>query len=1099
MQIVSIFQRLKMKVEPSFLDQEIPHISSFALTVKDAADIVEAYRNRSLAEDVKILEELGGSNGLIEKLNSSKTTGLLSNDDHQERISIYGRNKPAKEKKFSYFELCWIALKDPTLRVLIVAGLISLIIGVVLEDHPEYAWIEGFAIIVAVVVVVNVGAINDYQKQNKFNDLKKQNRKGKQITILRDGNWFSVHPKVLLVGDIVKLENGITIPADGVLLEGSDVEVIEAAMTGENENIKKCSIKEASSHLNNYLAEHPDAFEAAKEIDKHHDIPSPVVLSGTNLAEGIGEMIVIAVGKNSAEGRIMELATQEESETPLMRKLNKLTETVAKIGIICALITSISLYIRFAIEKATGDEFDNGSDPAKLVKYFIIGITVLVVAIPEGLPLAVTISLAYSVKKMQKENNLVRKMNACETMGGADMICSDKTGTLTQNKMTVNEFWSGVTCYSMDKGTLPQKVLKPESLYLIKEAIFTNTSAYIDPTKGEQGSKSEIALILFMNVIGHGDYKETRQVYFERFNRNFPFSSKRKRSSIVITKEGGQRRVHLKGAAEIVLKSCKTFLTAEGETRMIDDESQRTISSIISIMTDRALRVLALAYKDLPNDIEIEALDENGFPSIENFGFTLLGFAGIRDPLRDEVPDAVKKCQSAGIKVRMVTGDNKATAKAIAKECHIITSDHSTVLEGKEFAEMTGGTVCEVCRTKICPCPRNEKEREKSDKKIRVDVVDNFEKFKEIVPNLAVLARSAPDDKYTLVTGLRQMGHVVAVTGDGTNDAPALRKADIGFAMGIAGTEMAKEAAGIILMDDNFTSIVRAVVWGRNIYDNIRSFLQFQITVNLVAVISAMVGAIVVQQSPLTSVQLLWVNLIMDSFASLALATDPPSDKHLTRKPYKRNEFIISKTMWKNVIGQSCLQLIIVFGILFAGEYMIPENDTRSAIIKNGDFVGSGRNYHFDGEKDYYDKFRDPDYGPSRHLTFIFNVFVLLQLTNEINSKKLRDEVNVFERVFSNWLFIVIILGTYGTQALIVHVTGYAFSVSFYGLSGYQWLICFALSTLSFIWRLFLLLIPSEVFPEVISKQTSNNEIEALSSRFLSFRSPRLGNLNSFK
>ena len=1089
-----------MKVRPiDCVDKEDPEASSFQLSIEEASDIVEAYRKRTLGEDLKLIEEMGGQNSLIERLKSNKATGLLSTEDFSERIEFYGRNKPPKDKKFTYFELCWIALKDPTLRVLLVAGLVSLIIGVVLEKHPEYAWIEGFAIIVAVFVVVNVGAINDYQKQNKFNALKKQNRAGKQITILRDGIWFTVHPKSLLVGDIVKLENGVSIPADGILIESSGAEVVEAAMTGENDNIKKLSFNESLVVLEEYIQAHPEVLDSTAEVDRHHDVPSPVLLSGTNLAEGIGTMLVIAVGKNSAEGRIMELASQAEIETPLMRKLNKLTETVAKIGIACALVTSISLYIRFGAEFAVNDkEFDNSSDPGKLIKNFIIGITVLVVAIPEGLPLAVTISLAYSVKKMQKENNLVRKMNACETMGGADMICSDKTGTLTQNKMTVNEFLAGTSCITVDKATSPGKVIKPETLCLVKEAIFTNTTAYIDPSKGEQGSKSEIALILFMMSLGHGDYNETRQNYFERHFKLFPFSSKRKKSSIMVTKENGQKRVHLKGAAEIVLKSCQYYLNADGEPSLIDQDA---FNKIIFNMTDRALRVLALAYKDLgtENDVNLDKLDSNGFPAIENSGFTLIGFAGIRDPLRDEVPDAVKKCQMAGIKVRMVTGDNKATAKAIAKECYIINSDRDVVMEGKEFAKLTGGTVCELCKTKICPGPRNDKETEKSDRKLRVDIVNDFDKFKELIPNLAVLARSAPDDKYTLVTGLRQMGHVVAVTGDGTNDAPALRKADIGFAMGIAGTEMAKEAAGIILMDDNFTSIVRAVVWGRNIYDNIRSFLQFQITVNLVAVISAMVGAITIKQSPLTSVQLLWVNLIMDSFASLALATDPPSDKHLKRKPYKRNEFIISRTMWKNIIGQAVLQLIIVFGVLYAGEHMLPERDDNEHILKNGDYVISGRNYGFNGDTEYLDHFEDPDIGPSRHLTFIFNTFVLMQLTNEINSKKLRNELNVFERVFSNWLFIVIIVMTYGVQALIVHTAGYAFSVSFYGLSYIQWLIGLAISLLSLVWRLVLLPIPSEVFPEVIYIQTSNNEMEAQGSLLLSFRSSRLNHISSLK
>lgn len=1062
-----------MKVEPSFFcDQDAPLISNFLLTIKDASDIVEAYRSRQIGEEITLIEELGGINGITEKLKSNRSTGLLSTEDHSERKSLYGVNKPQKEKKFSYCELCIEALRDRTLRVLILSGLVSLIFGATLDEHPQYGWIEGFAIIIAVAVVVNVAAVNDYQKQSKFNDLKKQNRDGKRVDLLRDGNWQTVHPKVLMVGDIIRLENGVTIPGDGILIEGSSVEVVESAMTGENENIKKLGFKEAVVLLQEFYKQNPELRDGTGDADRHHDVPSPVVLSGTNLAEGMGVMIVVAVGKNSAEGRIMELAGQAEVITPLMRKLNKLTETIAKIGITCALITTLSLYLRFGIEFAVGvrTSFDKSSDPTLLIKFFIIGITVLVVAIPEGLPLAVAISLAYSVKKMQKENNLVRKLHACETMGGADMICSDKTGTLTQNKMTVNEFWAGITCYSPEKNVLPQKVLKPESLYLIKEAIFTNTSAYIDPEKGQQGSKSEIALILLMQSIGHSDYIQTRQSFFSRFNKVFPFSSKRKRSSIIISKENNQKRAHLKGAAEIVLKSCNTYLNSEGETVMLNEESMNMITNVISNMTERALRVLALAYKDLTNTTDFESLDLNGFPAIENFGFTLIGFAGIRDPLRDEVPGAVRTCQKAGIKVRMVTGDNKATARAIAKECFIINSDSATVMEGKEFSELTGGTVCEECRTKVCPCPRNDTELKvtKTSRKIRNDVVANFEAFKEFVPNLAVLARSAPDDKYTLVTGLRQMGHVVAVTGDGTNDAPALRKADIGFAMGIAGTEMAKEAAGIILMDDNFNSIVRAVVWGRNVYDNIRSFLQFQLTVNLVAIISAVVGAITIQQSPLTSVQLLWVNLIMDSFASLSLATDPPSDKHLERKPHRRDDFIISRVMWKNIIGQAVLQLIIILTMVYAGEYFLPEYANDKSIEKNGEFVISGRLYTYKGYKDYKEKYDDPEIGPSRHFTYIFNIFVLMQLTNEINARKLRNEVNVFEGMLNNWLSISISLLTYALQVLIIYIGGYAFGVSLYALTGYQWLICLCVSLLSFVWRFFLLLIPNKVFPEVI-------------------------------
>ena len=392
---------------------------------------------------------------------------------------------------------------------------------------------------------------------------------------------------------------------------------------------------------------------------------------------------------------------------------------------------------------------------------------------------------------MQKENNLVRKMYSCETMGGSDIICSDKTGTLTQNKMTVNELWVGGLFYNFEKKNSP-RFIKNDFLSLLRESIFLNTTAFIDPKKGQQGSKSEIALLLLMNSLGCSDYLEMRLNAFESFHKFFPFSSKRKKSSVVVTKDNNALRLHIKGAPEVVIKSCSHYLNADGSVVTLENEDTELLNTTINQMTERALRVLALAYKDMTK-CNLDLTDENGFPAVESNGLVLIALAGIRDPIREEVPDAVIKCQNAGIRIIMVTGDNKSTAKAIAKECNIITSDSQIVMEGKEFAELTGGTVCETCRTKDCPCPRNKKLAEKEKKQLRKDTIGNFSAFKTFIDKLAVVARSSPDDKYTLVTGLKQMGHVVAVTGDGTNDAPALRKADIGFAMGITGTEMAKK------------------------------------------------------------------------------------------------------------------------------------------------------------------------------------------------------------------------------------------------------------------------------------------------------------------
>ena len=1066
-------------------DSETPFSSSFSVTVDDLIKIPEKYMKRKLDDDIEYITSLGGLGEICKKLKTTKDAGYNSADTSKERELTFGSNRPREVKRDTYWEICWEALGDLTLRILIVSGLISIILGSALDEHKEYAWIEGFAIIIAVVVVVNVTAVNDMQKQKKFLDLQEQNRKIKIVNLLRDGNWILIHPNELLVGDIIKVENGITIPADGILIEAHQVETLEASMTGENDNIKKVSYAESVELRAEFLKHNPGLADMTFTEDRHHDIPSPVVLSGTNLAEGFGIMVVIAVGKNSCEGRIVELAEQESESTPLMMKLDSLAESIGKGGLAAAIVTVLALFLRIIIVRSKDSKWGEGNPAQEFVQAFIIGITVLVVAIPEGLPLAVTISLAYSVKKMQKDNNLVRKMHACETMGGADMICSDKTGTLTQNKMTVSEFWAGGALVSFERSRPSHKTFQAEYLHLLKEAIFTNSSASIDKSGKQIGSKTEIAMLLLMQNFGHNDYEETRNIYKNRAFKLFPFSSRRKRSSIQISLENGSKRLHVKGASEVLAEKCTHFLTADGSLRELTENELFNVGSVIQDMTERALRVIALAYKDLKTEIDLDELNEAGFPKVEDSGLTLIGLAGIRDPIRDEVPEAVKKCQRAGITVRMVTGDNKATARAIAKECFIITSDEHIVMEGKEFAMRTGGTICKRCKVKACECPRTKADVKKTGKKIRKDVVQNFDSFKDLIKSLAVLARSSPDDKYTLVTGLKQLGHVVAVTGDGTNDAPALKKADIGFAMGIAGTEMAKEAAGIILLDDNFNSIVRAVVWGRNIYDNIRCFLQFQLTVNVVAVVLAMVGAITIQQSPLGSVQLLWVNLIMDSFASLALATDPPTDKHLERKPHKRKEFMIEKIMWKHIFGQAFMQLCVLFTMTYAGEYFLP--DFYSDFELKGT-VEVGRNYHFDGEDDYKDKFNDPNIGPSEHFTYIFNVFVLFQLTNEYNSRKLRDEFNCFSGLSKNWIFSVIWVGTFCVQIIIVSFGNIPFGCAIYGLSFIQWLVCCAFALMSFIWRLFLIMIPSGRFPQAGQREHEG----VLGEGVLSFR----GSLN---
>ena len=1034
---------------------------SFNIPAADLAAIADVYLKRTICEEVDLVGRLGGIETFERRLRTNFQSGLSNGVDFSERISHFGSNKPAPVYRRSYCKIVWDVLEDTTLRILLVAGLVSLILGVTVSEHKEYDWIEGVAILMAVLIVTQVTAVNDFQKEMKFAKLQEENKRQKAVTVIRDGIANIMHPSEVLVGDIVEIATGMAVPADCLLLLGNDVEAMEAAMTGESDNLKKKTVMECMMEKEEMgmVMETPDGK------DHHHDVPSPLVLSGTNISQGTGLMLAIAVGSWSAEGKLRDLAEKSDEDTPLMQKLTKLAENIGKAGLAMAIITVLGLYIRFGVEMIHRD-WDSSSDPMTLVEFFVTGVTIVVVAIPEGLPLAVTISLAYSVKKMQKQNNLVRRMYACETMGGANNICSDKTGTLTQNKMTVVRMYKAGGIVDFEQSASSVRTFSPEFFALLKEGICTNTTAYINEKGEEMGYKTEIALVRLLLSSGHTDYQGLRKSYQARPNKVHPFNSKRKRSSIVITvPETGHRRVHVKGASEIILSLCETMYDQDGLSSPLTPMLREDITRVIESMAEASLRTIGLAYSDIGPDVDLNAVDEEGFPMIEREKLVLLAIAGIKDPVRPEVPEAVLICQRAGITVRMVTGDNEITARAIAKECHIIENEETAVvMEGKHFYEEIGGIICENCKdVEVCTCAKDERKK-KDGQKVRNDVVKNLEKFKEITEGLRVLARSRPEDKYALVTGLKQLGNIVAVTGDGTNDAPALRKADIGIAMGLAGTEMAKEAASIILMDDNFASVVNAVKWGRNIYDNIRRFLQFQLTVNIIAVTCAVVGAFTIQQSPLTAVQMLWVNLIMDTLASLALATEPPSDEHLKRKPYNRKEYIVSKIMWKHIMGQAVMQLVILFVLMYDGENILLEFQHGDEFMRNPlntDYVRSGRLYKLNGDEDYKPYFDDPNIGPSRHFTYIFNIFVLMQLFNELNCRKIRDEWNIFQRSCSNATFWIIWVITLFAQVLMVQVGNRALSVHTAGLTVEQWLICIAFSVLPLFWRGALLLIPS--------------------------------------
>lgn len=931
-------------------------------------DIVHAYVTRTTCEDVNALEQAGSTPQLLWDLNVIPTNGLNDKNelDIETRRKQGGSNSMPKKELTPFYKMVWAASEDFMLRILMLAAILSLTLGLAFAENKKVEWIEGAAILFAVLIVILVTAVNDYLKEKQFANLFEQEEKF--CNCIRGGELIKLNMQELVVGDIIQLETGDEIPADALIISAHELKVDESSLTGETDAVSKATIEECSKEKISRLDEISAVEEAAKEGESrtgHHIIASPIVLSGSAVTAGTARAIVVAVGLRSTMGKLFSKLAVDTEPTPLQNKLNALARDVGKAGLIAAAITLLALvleyWITYAVKK---DARESGTASVRaMVEYLITAITIVVVAVPEGLPLAVTISLAFSVGRMLKDQNFVRRLAACETMGGANEICSDKTGTLTKNIMEVEAFWNG-SALQYNIATLPiAEIPLPsgEHRTILAHNMAVNSTGYLETSEVEigdgsgnkktvikqVGSPTECAMLQFLTLIGY-NYDAIRKMFSGRkietldaasakmyessppeqelIQCKIPFSSDRKAMSTIVKHPSDPNllRIFTKGASEVVLRRCAFRVDSEGTLKALPEQKlQKIEDAIILQLAASALRTICIAYKDFnPSEHpDWDTADPTNplFQKVET-ELICLGIAGIRDPVREEVPAAVKKCQAAGIKVRMCTGDNLETAKQIAIQSNIFHPEKGGLaMLGPEFLKLVGGVVCENCQTEICPCQTGEKKvedeadaeekpaepgccgcmRRKSNRnndgtKSRVDVLGDPIAFDRIADRLEVLARSQPNDKYALVTGLKNRGAIVAVTGDGSNDAPALKKADVGFAMGITGKEVAKQAADIVLLDDNFESIVKACKWGRNIYDNIQRFLQFQLTVNVVAVITAFVGSVILRGSPLSAVQLLWVNLIMDTFAALALATELPTDKLLDRPPNSRTEYLVN-------------------------------------------------------------------------------------------------------------------------------------------------------------------------------------------------------------
>lgn len=801
---------------------------------------------------------------MSQSTNEPHLTGLTDQEVIASREKN-GINLLTPPKRPSIWKLYLEKFQDPVIRVLLVAAVFSLIISII---ESEYA--ETIGIFFAIFLATGIGFYFEYDANKKFDLL---NAVGEEtpVTVIRNGKIKEIPRKDIVVGDIVVLNTGEEVPADGTLVEAVSLQVNESTLTGElmvNKTTDKAHFDEEATY------------------------PSNAVMRGTTITDGHGIMRVDRVGDATEIGKVARQSTEQSQEqTPLNIQLTKLANLIGKAGFTIAALTFIvftskDLYSFITSENFIGiNDWHSWLEIARIVlKYFMMAVTLIVVAVPEGLPMSVTLSLALNMRRMLKTNNLVRKMHACETMGAITVICTDKTGTLTQNLMQVYEA-------QVDES-------QPD---LVAEGIAANSTAFLEEkAEGEKpsgvGNPTEIALLLWLNSKGK-DYMKLREE--AKVVNQLTFSTERKYMATLVDSPIQKKRIlYIKGAPEIVMSKCNL------EKAQIDKYNEQLLA-----YQNKAMRTLGIAYKVVPENASDDCAELVG-----EGGMTFLGIFAISDPIRPDVPNAVKKCQSAGIGIKIVTGDTPGTATEIARQIGLWTPEDTerNRITGVEFAALSD------------------------------------EEALDRVLELKVMSRARPMDKQRLVQLLQQKGAVVAVTGDGTNDAPALNHAQVGLSMG-TGTSVAKEASDITLLDDSFNSIATAVMWGRSLYKNIQRFIVFQLTINVVALLSVLLGAFFGTELPLTVTQMLWVNLIMDTFAAMALASIAPSMDVMNEKPRRRTDFIITPVMRNTIFGVGLGFLIILMGLL--------------VYFKN---LSDGMDTH--------------------HLTVFFTIFVMLQFWNLFNA-----------------------------------------------------------------------------------------------------------------
>lgn len=851
-------------------------------------------------------------------IDKNKRIGLTDEQVKQSREQ-HGKNVLTPPQRTSLWKLYLDKYRDPIIQILLVAAFVSLILAFI-----EKNFMETIGIFVAVFLATTVGFYFERDAAKKFNLLTALSEE-QPVKVRRNGKVMEIPRHDVVVGDVVLVEVGDEVPADGELIVCNDLQINESALTGE------------------------PVAEKSLEGGGDGAYPRNVILRSTMVMNGRGEFVVTAVGDATEIGKVAKKSTEQTSvETPLHMQLDKLAKMISKVGS----VVSVAAFFIFLIHDILTNPAWGGKDyfyMAEIVlKYFMMAVTLIVMAVPEGLPMAITLSLALNMRRMLKSNNLVRKLHACETMGAVTVICTDKTGTLTQNKMQVSAL-----------------ELKQGDEALLDTAIALNSTAELNDGK-PIGNPTESALLLWLDAQGK-DYEELRKQV--NVCKQLPFSTERKMMA-TLAEVDGETYLFVKGAPEIVMKKC-----------IIEDRMQRQSAEELDEWQHKAMRTLAFAYKKVEPSImrtsrtstaEVVAL-------LDANDLLLQAIAAITDPIRPDVPAAVQECRHAGIEVKVVTGDTAATAMEIGKQIGVFEDEPENI--GAD------GSLTSLDQQMIT----GEQWEALSDE-------EAYERAKDI----RVMSRARPTDKQRLVAMLQKRGEVVAVTGDGTNDAPALHYAHVGLSLG-SGTSVAKEASDMTLLDDSFKSIANAVMWGRSLYRNLQRFLFFQLVVNVAALLLVLGGSVIGTEMPLTVTQILWVNLIMDTFAALALASLPPSHEVMKDKPRKASDFIINKS--------------IGFGILFCGIVFFL---VMFALLVYCERRGKG--------------------GVDVHeLTMFFTTFVMIQFWNLFNAKALMSHHTAFRHFLKDKGMILVLVLVLVGQWIIVTFGGEMFRTT--PLSLHEWLL----------------------------------------------------------